>query len=126
MTALSVGKRGTSLPRIVLLGAFSLIAAAMPVAAQTSRTEHVVVYGALPDSDIGVAADKVPGQLQSFSAGQLTAQHGATVLDALGSQAAGVSLSDTQGNVLFQDLRLHGFEASPLQGVPQEIGRAHV
>jgi len=109
------------LPRIVLLGAFSLIAAAMPVAAQTSRTEHVVVYGALPDSDIGVAADKVPGQLQSFSAGQLTAQHGATVLDALGSQAAGVSLSDTQGNVLFQDLRFHGFEASPLQGVPQGI-----
>lgn len=107
--------------RIVFLGGFLLIAAAMPVLAQTSRTEHVVVYGALPDSDIGVAADKVPGQLQSFSAGQLTAQHGATVLDTLGMQAAGVSLGDIQGNVLFQDMRFHGFEASPLQGVPQGI-----
>ena len=107
--------------RIVLLSGFLLIAAAVPISAQTSRTEHVVVYGALPDSDIGVAADKVPGQLQSFSAGQLAAQHGATVLDALGMQAAGVSLGDTQGNVLFQDLRFHGFEASPLQGVPQGI-----
>jgi iron complex outermembrane receptor protein len=109
------------LTRIVFLGGFLLIAAAMPVLAQTSRTEHVVVYGALPDSDIGVAADKVPGQLQSFSAGQLTAQHGATMLDTLGMQAAGVSLGDTQGNVLFQDMRFHGFEASPLQGVPQGI-----
>ena len=40
---------------------------------------------------------------------------------ALGTQAAGVSLSDTQGNAMFQDLRFHGFEASPLQGTPQGI-----
>ena len=84
-------------------------------------TEHVVVYGTLPDSDIGQDAGKVPGELQSFSADRVTAQHGATVLDALGSQAAGVSLSDTQGNAMFQDLRFHGFEASPLQGTPQGL-----
>ena len=44
----------------MLLGGFSLIAAAVPAAAQTGRTEHAVVYGAQPDSDISVLADKVP------------------------------------------------------------------
>ena len=63
----------------------------------------------------------MPGELQSFSADQVNAQHGATVLDALGSQTAGVSLSDSQGNTMFQDLRFHGFEASPLQGVAQGV-----
>jgi iron complex outermembrane recepter protein len=106
------------MPRIALCG---LLVFAAPASAQvaTTGTEHVVVYGTLPDSDIGLSADKVPGLLQSFS--DITAQHGATVLDALGTQAAGVSLTDTQGNAMFQDLRFHGFEASPLQGTPQGI-----
>ncbi len=109
--------------RLGLLAAASLFAIAclaQQMAAGES-TEHVVVYGTLPDSDIGQDAGKVPGELQSFSADQVTAQHGATVLDALGNQTAGVSLSDSQGNTMFQDLRFHGFEASPLQGVAQGV-----
>jgi len=43
------------------------------------------------------------------------------VLSALGTQTAGVSLSDVQGNGLFQNLRYHGFDASPLQGTPQGL-----
>jgi iron complex outermembrane receptor protein len=104
--------------RIALWG---LLVFALPASAQAAATdtEHVVVYGTLPDSDIGLSGDKVPGLLQSFSA--VTAQHGATILEALGTQAAGVSLADTQGNAMAQDLRFHGFEASPLQGTPQGI-----
>ena len=37
------------------------------------------------------------------------------------AQTAGVSLSDAQGNAMFQNLRFHGFDASPLQGTPQGI-----
>jgi iron complex outermembrane recepter protein len=109
--------------RLGLMAAASLFvspAMAQQMAAGES-TEHVVVYGTLPDSDIGQDPGKVPGELQSFSADQISAQHGATVLDALGSQTAGVSLSDSQGNTMFQDLRFHGFEASPLQGVAQGV-----
>jgi iron complex outermembrane receptor protein len=106
------------LSRTAMSSGILLMLVAGPAPAQT---EHVVVYGALPDSDIGLSADKIPGQLQSFGASQLTAQHGATVLDALGAQAAGVSLSDTQGNAMVQDLRFHGFAASPLQGTPQGL-----
>ena len=107
--------------RIAPWGGFLLALAAMPATAQQlpTATEHVVVYGTLPNSDIGLSPDKVPGLLQSF--GSVTAQHGATVLDALGTQAAGMSLGDTQGNAMAQDLRFHGFEASPLQGTPQGI-----
>ena len=121
--------------RLGLVAAASLFA--MPVWAQQmaagDSAEHVVVYGTLPDSDIGLSPDKVPGTLQSLDPSRLTAQHGGSLLTALGSQTAGVSLSDVQGNGLFQNLRFHGFDASPLQGTPQglavyqnEIGRAHV
>src|SRR5262245_5816610 len=89
--------------------------------AAADSTEHVVVFGTLPGSDIGLSPDKVPGGLQDLGAEQLNAQHGGSLLSALGSQAAGVSLSDVQGNGLFQNLRFHGFDASPLQGVPQGL-----
>ena len=106
-----------------LLAAASLFA--LPASAQTmtasETTEHVIVYGTLPNSDIGQDPGKVPGELQSIDADRLTLQHGATILDALGNQTAGVALSDTQGNSAVQDLRLHGFVASPLQGVAQGL-----
>ena len=89
--------------------------------AQQLAIEHVVVLGTLPGSDIGLTADKVAGALQSFDAGQVTAQHGGSLLSALGSQTAGVHLSDVQGNGLTQNLRFHGFDASPLQGTPQGL-----
>jgi len=103
--------------------AILLAAAVTPAAAQpyAAPVENVVVYGTLPDSDIGLGHDKVPGGLQSFSADQLTAQHGDSVLAALGSQTAGISLSDVQGNGAAQNLRFHGFDASPLQGTPQGL-----
>ena len=99
----------------LLSGAFSLSAAAQ------TAPEQVVVYGTLPDSDIGLSPQKVPGSLQSLDANQIGADHGATLLDSLGSQVAGATLSDSQGNGMFQDLRVHGFEASPLQGVAQGL-----
>jgi len=100
----------------------STVFAVLPIAAIAQpAVEQVVVYGTLDGGGIGLARDKVAGSLQSLSADQIGAGHGATVLNALGNQAAGVNLSDLQGNGLFQDLRFHGFEASPLQGVAQGL-----
>lgn len=111
------------LSRIAGWGVLSLGVLSWPVMAQqlAADTERVVVYGTLPNSDIGLSPDKVPGGLQSLGAAQLGAQHGGSLLSALGTQAAGVSLSDVQGNGLFQNLRFHGFDASPLQGTPQGL-----
>ncbi|HET7083891.1 MAG TPA: TonB-dependent receptor [Rhizomicrobium sp.] len=111
------------LSRIAFGGVFSLLAGIAPAWGQqlSAATENVVVYGTLPGSDIGLAPDKLAGALQSFSPEQLTAQHGGSLLAALGAQTAGISLSDVQGNGLFQNLRFHGFDASPLQGTPQGL-----
>ena len=89
--------------------------------ARTDATEKVVVYGTLSATDIGMDPAKVAGSLQSLSADAIAAGHGATILDSLGSQAAGVSLSDSQGNGMFEDVRIHGFEASPLQGTAEGV-----
>jgi iron complex outermembrane receptor protein len=115
--------------RIGLLAASALLAVLISIAtaapaqqmAAGESIEHVVVLGTLPSSDIGLSPDRVPGALQSLDASALTAQHGGTVLSAFGSQTAGISLSDAQGNGLFQNLRFHGFDASPLQGTPQGL-----
>jgi len=111
------------LSRIAGWWALSLSVIVSPAMAQklTADTERVVVYGTLPNSDIGLSPGKVPGGLQSLNAEQVGAQHGSSLLSALGTQAAGVSLSDVQGNGLFQNLRYHGFDASPLQGTPQGL-----
>jgi iron complex outermembrane receptor protein len=100
----------------------TVAACALPLTAQAqSVTERVVVYGILPDAGNGLSADKVPGTLQSLSAQEITAAGGPTVLDSLGTAVVGISLSDSQGNSMFQDLRYHGFEASPLQGTSQGL-----
>jgi len=111
------------LSRIAGWGVLSLGILSWPVMAQqlAADTERVVVYGTLPNSDFGLSPDKVPGGLQSLGAAELGAQHGGSLLSALGTQAAGISLSDVQGNGLFQNLRFHGFDASPLQGTPQGL-----
>jgi iron complex outermembrane receptor protein len=96
-------------------------AASAQPASRSDASEKVVVYGTLSNADIGIDPAKIAGSLQSFGANEIAADRGATILDSLGSQAAGVSLSDSQGNGMFQDVRIHGFEASPLQGTAEGI-----
>ena len=110
-----------------MISRFLLLAAAFrgethgPETGSGAPTETVVVYGTLPNSDIGLSPDKVAGSLQSLSADSHHRRHGATVLERWAASTAGVRLSDTQGNSMFEDLRYHGFEASPLQGTAQGV-----
>jgi len=105
--------------RVFLIGGLAAVFSTHAYAQPAS--EQIVVIGTMANSSIGLAADKMAGTLQSLSADSLSAGYGATVLTGLSSQAAGVSLSDLQGNSMFQDLRFHGIEASPLQGVAQGL-----
>jgi iron complex outermembrane receptor protein len=104
--------------RTTLLASIALAALTIPAMAQT---EQVVVYGTLPGGDIGLSRNKIPGALQSLSADEVGAARGPTVLEALGTRIGGATLFDVQGNSMFQNLRYHGFEASPLQGVSQGV-----
>jgi len=103
---------------LLVISALSLPVAAM---AQTSATEQVVVYGPLSGSGVGLQPGMVAAQVQSLSSAQIEVLHGTTLLDSLDARVAGVSLSDTQGNAIFQNVRYHGFEASPLQGNAQGL-----
>jgi len=103
---------------LLVISALSLPVAAM---AQSSATEQVVVYGPLSGSGVGLQPGMVAAQVQSLSSAQIEVLHGTTLLDSLDARVAGVSLSDTQGNAIFQNVRYHGFEASPLQGNAQGL-----
>jgi len=89
--------------------------------AQPGPAEQIVVYGPLSASNIGLQPGMVAAQVQGLSSAQIEVSHGTTVLNSLDAHIAGVSLSDTQGNPMFQNLRYHGFEASPLQGNAQGL-----
>ena len=103
---------------LLVTSALSLPAAVM---AQTGSAEQVVVYGPLSGSSVGLQPGMVAAQVQSLTSSQIEVFHGTTVLDSLDARVAGVSLSDTQGNAMFQNVRYHGFEASPLQGNAQGL-----
>src|SRR5215813_6823906 len=104
-----------------LLLVTSALSSPVVAMAQTGSAEQVVVYGPLSGSGIGLQPGMVAAQVQSLSAEQIEVFRGTTLLDSLDARVAGVSLSDTQGNAMFQNLRYHGFEASPLQGNPQGL-----
>ncbi|MCP5412735.1 MAG: TonB-dependent receptor [Alphaproteobacteria bacterium] len=108
---------------LLTAAAFALPVLPHDAAAQmlNAQPEQVVVYGTLPGSEIMLSAAKVPGMLQSLDGDRIGARHGASLLDSLGQDIAGVSLSDLQGNAIAQNLRYRGFEASPLQGTPQGL-----
>ena len=89
--------------------------------AQTASAEQVVVYGPLSASGVGLPPGMVAAQVQILSADKIEALHGSTLLDSLEARVAGVSLNDTQGNGTVQNVRYHGFEASPLQGNAQGL-----
>src|SRR5262249_8464913 len=85
-------KRGNRVKPMAVWSASLLALMSGLASAQQLATEHVVVLGALPGSDIGLSSDRLPAALQSFDASQITAQRGGSLLAALGSQTAGVSL----------------------------------
>jgi iron complex outermembrane receptor protein len=108
----------------------SLLAPAAALAQDATPGNDIV----LPDIDIvapapaaassiapGIDRAKLPGTVEVLSAQDIARVGSPSVVDALGQLLPGVSLSDTQGNDLTQDLRYRGFAASPLQGTPQGL-----
>jgi len=102
-------------------GAGAQEAASDQTAATPEERALVEVVGATPLAGSAIDRDKVPGTVETLSADDLERSRAPSVLDALSRRVPGVSLNDVQGNDFFQDLRYHGFAASPLQGTAQGI-----
>jgi iron complex outermembrane receptor protein len=114
------GLAGASAAALLVAGAQAAHAAEAADAADAATVREVVVTPA-PSSGPGVDADKLPGAVVSLGAADFQREGSPVVTDALAQRAAGVSLSDTQGNGFARSLNYRGFAASPLQGTPQGL-----
>jgi iron complex outermembrane recepter protein len=96
---------------------------AVPNAAEapTLALPPVEIIAPSPLLGSGVDRSKVPAQTQVLNSNDVTLQGPPSLQQALQAQGQGVNLLSTSGNPYQPDVFYHGFEASPLQGVPQGI-----
>jgi outer membrane receptor protein involved in Fe transport len=103
---------------ITAAGAGLFVLAAAP--AQADGIETVTVTAsAMPGTALDPA--RVPAQIQTLSAADLSRFGSASLLDGLMRNGAGVSLDAAQGNPFQPNIVYRGFEASPLQGNAQGL-----
>ena len=79
----------------------------------------VDIVGLTPVLGTGVEKDKVPSNVQSFSAAEIAAGSPLSLQDSLSRRVA--SVADYQGNELQASLALRGFNASPVLGESQGL-----
>ena len=106
------------------LAAACLAVAASPAAADASspqNIETVTVIGMSPLPGTGIDADKLPGNIETLTAGDLTREGSASVTSALNDQFGSVSINDDLDDPFQPDILFRGFEASPVLGTPEGL-----
>lgn len=81
----------------------------------------VEVVGLSPVQGTGIDKDKVPVDVQTYSAKDMAEGHPLGVDDVLMRRLSSVSAADYQGNELQPSLQIRGYTASPVLGEPQGI-----
>jgi iron complex outermembrane receptor protein len=114
-----------------LLAAVALYLAniSSPAAAQSTAAplpssqavETVVVTATTPLPGTGIDIDKVPSNIQTLSAADLTREGSASVISALSSRLGSVSINDDLDDPFQPDVLFRGFEASPVLGTPEGL-----
>jgi iron complex outermembrane recepter protein len=98
-------------------GALACIAAARPAWA----VEEIVVVGTTPVPGMTVSVDKVPGNVQTLRAADLSENGPASLTNGLSTHLGSVNINDTLADVFQSDILYRGFEASPVLGTPQGL-----
>ena len=83
--------------------------------------ETIEVVGATPIHGLGIPRNKIPGNVQNVSGGDLTRAGGLHVGEQLTNGLASVHVNDAQNNPFQGDIQFRGFVASPLLGLPQGL-----
>jgi outer membrane receptor protein involved in Fe transport len=81
----------------------------------------VEVVGTSPLPGLGTDKKDVPGNVQIYSAGDLSEQRQSNTTDFLEQNATSITSNAAQGNPFQPDISFRGFTASPLLGTPQGI-----
>jgi iron complex outermembrane recepter protein len=85
-----------------------------------SSLETIVVTAtAIPGTSIDI--DKIPGNVQVLSSGDLAREGSASLTTALNSNLSSVNINDDLDDPFQPDILYRGFEASPVLGTPQGL-----
>lgn len=79
------------------------------------------VVGVTPLQGSGVAASKIPANIQTVSSEQLEKSQSITLADYINRYLGSVHINEAQNNPLQPDVSYRGFVASPLLGLPQGL-----
>ena len=116
----------TQSPRPRALVAALAAAFATPAPADDNRATAleaptVKVIGVTPLPGVGVPLQKVPGNVQSVTAGDVKQTQSVGLPDLMTTLMPSVNVNDVQGNPFQPDVNYRGFTASPLLGLPQGL-----
>lgn len=89
--------------------------------AQAYVLPSIEVIAVTPVLGTGIAADRVPSNVQVLKRREIDALHPLGINDLLNQRIGSVTISDAQNNPLQPELSFRGFTASPLLGLPQGL-----
>ncbi len=96
-------------------------AAQVASAASSQSIETVTVIGTSPLPGTSIDIDKVPANVQTITAGDLTREGSASATSALNDQLGSVNINDNLDDPFQPDILFRGFEASPVLGTPEGL-----
>ncbi|HEY8035683.1 MAG TPA: TonB-dependent receptor [Methylobacter sp.] len=107
----------------IMCAIFSLNLAAGVVSAKDQPLDLGIidVVGVTPLQSNGVAASKIPANIQTVSSEQLEKSQSITLADYINRYLGSVHINEAQNNPLQPDISYRGFVASPLLGLPQGL-----
>jgi iron complex outermembrane receptor protein len=85
------------------------------------QVENIEVIGVTPLAGVGLAADKIPGNIQTATSEDIERQQTLDISDFMNQTMMSVSINQAQNNPFQPDLKFRGFTASPLVGNAQGI-----
>jgi len=112
---------GRRLAAFATLGLCSSAPAFDAIPGPSSTLQEILVIGTTPVPGVNIDIDKVPGNVQSVLAGDLTQNGTASLTGALADRLGSVTISDTLADPFQPDILYRGFAASPVLGTPQGL-----
>jgi iron complex outermembrane recepter protein len=88
---------------------------------ESAPLAQVVVIGSTPVPGMNIDSDKIPGNVQSLNAADLSEDGVASIINGLSTHLGSVDINDTLADPFQPDILYRGFEASPVLGTPQGL-----
>jgi iron complex outermembrane receptor protein len=119
-------RRFHRLPTTVLVLLFGLalkpgVSRAGDADANSDPLREITVIGTTPIPGTAIDVAKIPNNVQTLVASDLTQDGTASLAGALNNRLASISITDTLADPFQPDIVFRGFQASPVLGVPQGL-----